>query len=190
MWNKPAEGNVSPQSPNTTAQAPVATNVNSSAPPPAPTFSAPAATSSAPPSSGSPSTISAGLRIHGDFSGTADLYVDGEAQGSIRLTNAKVTVGPHGRVQADIEARDIVVEGTVQGNLKASESIRLGAGSRVQGSMMTPRIAIEDGARLRSKVEMTKPGDARRAAAGAQGGKTPAPAPALAPVAAAPVAKE
>ena len=118
------------------------------------------------------------------------VYVDGEAQGSIRLTNAKVTVGPHGRVQADIEARDIVVEGTVQGNLKASESIRLGAGSRVQGSMMTPRIAIEDGARLHSKVEMTKPGDARRVAAGAQGSKTSAPAPAPAPVAAVPVAKE
>jgi cytoskeletal protein CcmA (bactofilin family) len=125
------------------------------------------------------------LRIHGEFSGNSDLYVDGEAHGSIRLAQAKVTVGPHGRVHADIDAREIVVEGTVQGNLKASESIRLGPGSRVQGSMMTPRVAIEDGARLRSKVEMTKPGDARRVAAVGQGKISEAT-----PLAAAPSTKE
>jgi cytoskeletal protein CcmA (bactofilin family) len=186
MWHKPAEGNVSPQASNTSAQGPMTPKVNPPAAPPASVFSAPAATPTASATaSGTPSTISAGLRIHGEFSGTADLYVDGEAHGSIRLAQSKVTVGPHGRVQADIEAREIVVEGTVQGNLKASESIRLGSGSRVQGSMMTPRVAIEDGARLRSKVEMTKPGDARRVAAAGQGKASEA-----APIVAAPAAKE
>lgn len=169
MWNKPAEGNVSSQSSNTSAQVPSSTKANSPTPSAqvfSPQAAAPSPTTAA--SAGS-SIISAGLRIHGEFTGNADLYIDGEAQGSIRLGPAKVTVGPHGCVQADIEAREILIEGAVQGNLKASESIHLGPGSRVQGSMLTPRVAIDDGARLRGKVEMTKPGEARRVAAVGQG---------------------
>jgi cytoskeletal protein CcmA (bactofilin family) len=61
-------------------------------------------------------------------------------------------------VQADIEAREIVIEGSVQGNLKAGERVQLGAQSKVQGSVLTPRFAIEDGARLRGKVEMLRTG--------------------------------
>jgi cytoskeletal protein CcmA (bactofilin family) len=110
------------------------------------------------------STITSGLRIHGEFSGDSDLYIDGEAKGKIRLLRSRVSVGPNGKVQADIEARDIVVEGAVQGNLKASESVRLGPSSRVQGSLVTPRVAIDDGARLRGKVEMTRPGEFKREA--------------------------
>jgi cytoskeletal protein CcmA (bactofilin family) len=185
MWNKPAEGNVSSQAANPSGQVPMSSNPNAPVAPAVPAYSAPAAIPVAPAAaSGSPSTISAGLRIHGEITGTADLYIDGEAHGSIRLGPAKVTVGPHGRVQADIEAREIVVEGTVQGNLKASESIRLGPGSRVQGSMLTPRVAIDDGARLRGKVEMTKPGDARRSAAAGQGKSSE-----VAPAASTPAAK-
>jgi cytoskeletal protein CcmA (bactofilin family) len=105
------------------------------------------------------STISAGLRIKGEITGTSDLTVDGEAQGKIRLTNGRVTVGQNGRVNADIDAREILVHGTVQGNLKASESVRLGASGRVEGSILTPRIGIDDGARLRGNVEMVRPGE-------------------------------
>lgn len=178
MWNKPADGNVSPQASNTTAQVPLASKTNL----PAPAGSAFSTSASMTTSSASSSTISAGLRIHGEFSGNADLYIDGEAQGSIRLGLSKVTIGPHGHVQADIDAREILIEGTVHGNLKASESIHLGPGSRVQGSMLTPRVAIEDGARLRGKVEMTKPGDARRTGSNSKGSE-------VAPVVAAPAAK-
>ena len=76
-------------------------------------------------------------------------------QGRIRLADSRVTVGPNGRVQADIEAREIVIDGSVQGNLKAGERTHLGSTSRVVGSVLTPRIGIDDGARLRGKVEMT-----------------------------------
>jgi cytoskeletal protein CcmA (bactofilin family) len=74
------------------------------------------------------------------------------------MMGARVTVGPNGRVQADIEAREIIIEGSVQGNLKAGERLHLGASSKVQGSVLTPRFAIEDGARLRGKVEMIRTG--------------------------------
>ncbi len=75
------------------------------------------------------------------------------------MANGRVTVAASGRVNADIEAVEISVEGSVQGSLKASDRVRLGTSSRVQGSVMTPRIAIEDGARLRGKVEMIRAGE-------------------------------
>jgi len=102
------------------------------------------------------SRIGAGLKIRGEFSGKSDLYIDGEAQGKIRLAESRVTVGSTGHVQADIEAREIVVDGTVEGNLKGTESVRLGPSSRVQGSVHTPRLAIDDGARLRGSVETVR----------------------------------
>jgi cytoskeletal protein CcmA (bactofilin family) len=108
------------------------------------------------------STISAGLIIKGDITGASDLTIDGETHGKVRIANGRVTIGPHGRVIADIEAREIVVFGAVQGNLKATESVRLGASSQVDGSVLTPRIAIDDGANLHGNVEMAHPGEASR----------------------------
>jgi cytoskeletal protein CcmA (bactofilin family) len=106
----------------------------------------------------STSTISAGLKIKGDITGTSDLTVDGETLGKIR-TNGCVTVGPKGNVN-DIDAREIVVYGTVHGNLNASESVRLGPSCHVEGSVLTPRISIDDGASLHGNVEMTRAGEA------------------------------
>jgi cytoskeletal protein CcmA (bactofilin family) len=133
------------------ASAPVVASVpaSGSAPPPAPSETG--------------STISAGLKIKGDITGTSDLTIDGETLGKILIANGRVTVGPNGRVTADIDAREIVVLGTVRGNLKATESIHLGASSQVEGSLLTPRMAIDDGARLRGNVEMTRPGETTQA---------------------------
>jgi cytoskeletal protein CcmA (bactofilin family) len=107
--------------------------------------------------------IGPGLKIRGEISGSADLHIEGEAQGQIRLSGGRVSVGPSGNVQADIDAREISIEGSLQGNLKASESVRLGPSSKVQGSVIAPRIGIEDGARLRGKVEMVRASDSRTA---------------------------
>ena len=105
------------------------------------------------------SVIGAGLKIQGEITGDSDLVVEGEAHGRIRMVHGRVTVAANGHVNADIEAVEISVEGSVQGGLKASDRVRLGPSSRVQGSVMTPRIAIEDGARLRGKVEMVRVGE-------------------------------
>ena len=102
-----------------------------------------------------------GLKFHGEISGSSDLYIDGEAQGKIRILQARVTIGPNGRVQADIEAREIIVQGALRGNLNASERIHLGQPSRVQGTLQTPRLGIEDGANLSGKVDMTRASDSR-----------------------------
>ncbi|HYL68467.1 MAG TPA: polymer-forming cytoskeletal protein [Candidatus Limnocylindria bacterium] len=182
MWSKSAEGKESLQAPQTTAPESLNPRVSSASVLAAPPVSASASATQA---TGASSTISTGLRIHGEIAGDGDLYIDGEAQGSIRLGRSKVTVGPRGRVQADIDAREIAVEGTVQGNLKASESIRLGGASHVQGSLMTPRVAIEDGASLRGKVETTRASEMKRGAAAGQA--KPAEIPAKAPATAAAV---
>lgn len=127
-------------------------------PPPPPVIAAPVTKMAVARESASPSRIGSGLKIRGELSGSgnADLLVDGELEGKIALGDSRVTIGQSGRVQADIEARDIVIEGSVQGNLKARESVHLSSTSRVQGSILTPRIGIDDGARLRGKVEMKR----------------------------------
>jgi cytoskeletal protein CcmA (bactofilin family) len=158
-------------------QDPVSSKVTSQTAPSTPfTSTSPIATNSP----AAASAISSGLKIHGEVTGNADLYIDGEVQGGVRMGQSKVTVGPRGRVQADIEAREIVIEGTVQGNLKATESVRLGPASHVQGSLMTPRVAIDDGARLRGRVETTRPTESKRGAPAGQAKSAEPPAPAIA----------
>jgi cytoskeletal protein CcmA (bactofilin family) len=126
-------------------------------------------------------TISAGLKIRGDISGNCHLIVEGEAHGKIHLANGRVTVGPTGRVHCDIEAPEISIEGTVQGNLRARDSVRMGPASHVQGGVLSPRIRIEDGARFRGKVEMVRPGDAAAPSAGSASSETPKAAVAAGP---------
>jgi cytoskeletal protein CcmA (bactofilin family) len=190
MWRKPAEAK--PSSPASQSSVPASVKPDSTAstaapvvertpqPISTPVAASPAASkvsipsSSVVPSAGrSESHISSGIRIKGEISGSEDLYIDGLAEGQFRFTQARVTVGPNGRVQANIEARDIVVEGTVQGNLKASESVRLGGSSQVQGSLITPRISIDDGARLRGKVEMSRTGDSKNESAALKSASEP-----------------
>jgi cytoskeletal protein CcmA (bactofilin family) len=162
MWRKAPEAKPSSQSYNPPVSVPVASEESNPKPAARAPLQAPAASSApasdlAAASAGrSASRITAGLKIHGEFSGTSDLYIDGEVQGKIRLGSARVTVGPNGRVQADIDAREIVIDGSVQGNLKASEAAHFGRSSRVVGTVVTPRIGIDDGARLRGKVETVR----------------------------------
>lgn len=178
MWRKPAEAKPSSQAPESSAPVQAkqqagsssASSASSPAAEIAPAISipavpaAPAATSFTPPAPArGVSRITSGIRIKGEISGNDDLYIDGQVEGQFRFPQSKVTVGPNGRVQANIEAREIIVEGTVNGNLKASASVQLGGSSQVQGSLTTPRISIDDGARLRGKVEMTRASDSKEA---------------------------
>ena len=181
MWRKPADAKSSSQSLESTAvvpakietEAPAVAQPNSGAeiaspavpaspvslaPPPAP--AAPAIAS--PTGARGISRISSGIRIKGEISGNDDFYIDGQAEGNFRFPQSKVTVGPNGKVKADIEAREIVIEGAVKGDLIASEGVHLGGSSHVQGSLTTPRIAVNDGARLRGKVDMTRAGEAKQ----------------------------
>jgi cytoskeletal protein CcmA (bactofilin family) len=100
--------------------------------------------------------ISQGIRIRGEITGREDLFVDGTVEGKLDFGNASVTVGPNGKVKADILAREVIVRGHVDGKIEGTEKVQLWNSGRVTGEVRTERLAIEDGALLRGKVEAGK----------------------------------
>lgn len=115
-----------------------------------------AAHSNLPVSSHATACITQGIRIKGEVTGKEDLFVDGTLEGKLDLGNASVTIGPNGKVKADISAREIVVRGQVDGKIEGTERVQLWNSGRVTGEVRTERLAIEDGAVLRGKVEAGK----------------------------------
>lgn len=92
--------------------------------------------------------------IKGELSGSEDIYLDGEVEGSIHLTGNSLTVGPNGRVRADVSARNVIVSGSLTGNIQASERTEFRKSATVSGDVQTRRIAIEDGAYFKGKLEI------------------------------------
>ena len=97
--------------------------------------------------------------IKGELSGSEDLYVDGQVEGSISLKNNSLTVGPHGQVKASVEAKGIVVQGKLDGNVVASDRVDLRKSAIVTGDISTQRISIEEGAFLKGKVDISGKAD-------------------------------
>ena len=108
--------------------------------------------------------ITSSLIIKGEVTGREDLYIDGEIQGTVRLSEGRVTVGPHGRISANVEAREVVVRGSVKGEIHARERLEVGRTGEIHGDITTARISIEEGAQVRSKVEIVRPEGARSSA--------------------------
>jgi cytoskeletal protein CcmA (bactofilin family) len=92
--------------------------------------------------------------IKGDLSGSEDLYVDGQVEGSISLKNNSLTVGPHGQIKASVEAKGLVVQGKLEGNVLASDRVELRKSAIVTGDISTQRISIEEGAYLKGKIDI------------------------------------
>jgi cytoskeletal protein CcmA (bactofilin family) len=105
--------------------------------------------------------IMSSLVIKGEIRGREDLYIDGEVQGTINLSEGRVTLGPHGRISADIEAREIVVRGTVEGTLLGRERVEIGRTGDARGDIVTARIAVEDGARIHGHVDVPRTEESR-----------------------------
>jgi cytoskeletal protein CcmA (bactofilin family) len=97
--------------------------------------------------------ITQGIRIKGEITGKEDLFIDGTLEGKLDIGNASVTVGPNGKVKADISAREVIVRGNVDGKIAGTERVQLWNTGRVTGEVKTERLAIEDGALLRGAVE-------------------------------------
>jgi cytoskeletal protein CcmA (bactofilin family) len=110
-----------------------------------------------PVSSRAAACISQGIRIKGEITGSEDLFVDGPIEGKVNLANGSLTVGPNGTVKADVVAREVVVRGRVEGKISGRERVQLWSTGQVIGEVQTQRLAIEDGAVLRGKVETGKP---------------------------------
>jgi cytoskeletal protein CcmA (bactofilin family) len=94
--------------------------------------------------------------IKGELSGSEDLYLDGEVEGSIDLQDHSLTIGPHGRVRANVLARDVVVHGKVDGNVQGTERVELKRSAVLMGDISTQRIVIEDGAYFKGAIDIKK----------------------------------
>jgi len=129
---------------------------------------------------GEQATISKGLFIKGEITGSESLYIDGKVEGSLNLPGNRVTIGRNGQVAANITAREIVVLGKVKGNVSASDRVDIRAEGSLNGDVAAARISIEDGAFFKGGIDIRKP-ETKPAAAPA----APAPAPAPEPVKAA-----
>ena len=123
--------------------------------------------------------VSRAISIKGEVTGREDLFIDGEVQGSIHITDGNVTIGPNGRVTADIEAREIVVRGKVKGSLRGRERVQIGRTGEVAGDILSRRLAVEEGAALSGKVDVARGEEARasRAAGIATGTEALRPVP-------------
>src|ERR1700761_8771728 len=102
---------------------------------------------------GSPAVIGKSVRIHGELTGSEDLFLDGEIEGTVALAESRFTVGPNARVFADVQARDIIVFGRIEGNVTATGRVELRQGSSVVGNINAVRLSIEESAAVNGKVE-------------------------------------
>jgi cytoskeletal protein CcmA (bactofilin family) len=89
------------------------------------------------------------------LTGDEDLTIEGRVEGKIDLKEHNLTIGPNGRIQAEISAKSVRVQGEVNGNVAAGEKVELAETGRVIGDIVAPRIVIADGARFKGSVDMS-----------------------------------
>lgn len=142
-----------------TQQVPPISTVPLSTTPPSP--AAPVSSQPSPPplpvSSRAAACISQGIKIKGEVTGSEDLFVDGLVEGKLNLANGSLTIGPNGNVKADVNAREVIVRGRIEGKVTGRDKVQLWSTGHVAGEVQTDRLAIEDGAVLHGKVEAGKP---------------------------------
>jgi len=94
--------------------------------------------------------------ICGEVKGSEDLIVDGRVEGTVILLESRLTIGATANVAADLSAKDVLILGHVQGNVAASGRVELRAGCVVEGDIRALRLAVEDNAIFRGKVDLTQ----------------------------------
>jgi cytoskeletal protein CcmA (bactofilin family) len=121
-------------------------------------------------------TIGRSLVVKGEITGSESLYIDGKVEGSIALSDSRVTIGRNGSVAANISAREVVILGKVHGNIQVTDRLEIRSEGSLTGDVITQRISVEDGAILKGSVQVraaeqkhahgqTKQGDVKPAVA-------------------------
>jgi cytoskeletal protein CcmA (bactofilin family) len=146
MWNKRKEDEYTPKAAAPPSPSAPSKEVMSTAPVP----------SYHPPERGM-AVIGKTVLIKGQVMSREDLTIDGEVEGSVELQENRLTVGPHGKLQAGVKAREVIVLGTVHGNVETSDKIEIRKDARLVGDLKTARIVIEDGAYFKGSIDIIKP---------------------------------
>lgn len=110
------------------------------------------------------SRLGPSLKIKGEISGNEDLVLEGTVEGLVELDEHKLTIGTTAKLTADILAREVVVYGAINGNLRAKDRIEIRKNGSVNGDLTTARIMIEDGAYFKGSIEIDKSGEAESGA--------------------------
>ncbi|HEY1902174.1 MAG TPA: polymer-forming cytoskeletal protein [Terracidiphilus sp.] len=103
-----------------------------------------------------PARIGKSVIICGEVKGSEDLIVDGRVEGTVTLSESRLTIGPNANVAADLSAKDVLILGQVHGNVVAGGRVELRAGCVMEGDIRALRLAIEDNAVFRGKVDLTQ----------------------------------
>jgi cytoskeletal protein CcmA (bactofilin family) len=106
------------------------------------------------------STVNIGksVVIKGELSGSEDLTIEGQVDGKIELRQNVLTIGPNGKIKAQVFAKSVVILGEVTGNVTASEKVDIRDNGSVDGDIAAPRVAIAEGAHSRGSIDMQRPG--------------------------------
>jgi cytoskeletal protein CcmA (bactofilin family) len=150
MWNKRKDEDVRQPA----APAPPPAEVATREPAPAP--AAPPRPAAAEPARGV-AAIGKSVMIKGQILSREDLYLDGEMEGTVEVPEHRLTIGPHAKLQASIRAREVVVLGSVNGNVEAIEKIDIRKDARLVGDIKTGGIVIEDGAFFKGSIDIVRP---------------------------------
>src|SRR5712671_3124805 len=102
--------------------------------------------------------IGKSIVIKGELNGSEDLTIDGHVEGTIQLREHVLTIGPNGKIKAQVFAKTVIVLGEVTGNVTASEKVDIRDNGSVEGDLVAPRIAIAEGAHFKGSVDMQRKG--------------------------------
>ena len=159
MWKpRPEDSKPASMNPNPPAQpvAPLAATPSPAAAPPRET------PKPAEPHRGDVGHIGKSVQIRGELTGSEDLYLDGEIEGTIDLRDHSLIIGPNGKIKASISARDLVVHGKIEGNVTATGRVELRKSCSLTGDVSTQRIVIEDGAFFKGAIDIKEKQEQRK----------------------------
>lgn len=155
MWKNQSEKEL-PVPQSRAAQPPAPVPPVATAPAPAP----------APRSAERPTHIGKTVFLKGTITGGEDLFVDGKLEGSIDLSKNTVTIGLNGQVQADVNAREVIIQGKLSGNVIAGDRVEIRAQGALTGDVTCARISIEDGAFFKGGIDIQKTASSKVASVG------------------------
>jgi cytoskeletal protein CcmA (bactofilin family) len=175
MWNRKKEDDLPPQRTQpAVSPAPAQTQQPQLAQQPpkegsnTPMSSMPQRFDTAPAPKGGSATIGKAVMVKGQIFSREDLVIDGEVEGTVELQEHKLTVEANGKVNASVKAREIVVVGSIHGDVEASDRIEIQKDAKLVGDIKAARIAIQDGAYFKGSIDIVKPEPAKQPAAAPQ----------------------
>ena len=107
-------------------------------------------------SSAGTAALGQSIRIEGTLTGNEDLTINGTVTGTVQVNGHALKIGTNGKVEAALYAKSVTVEGQVTGNISADDKIQITPTGSVAGDLRAPRIALDDGAQFKGRVEMEK----------------------------------